>query len=1053
MEVIDNKIIEKRKKARELAERQAREADMKQHADKLFQGFKKLSDSHAKRAIWELFQNAVDVSNGSCEVKIELQQESITFSHNGKPFTPKTLISLIKQVSSKSDEDNDEEVGQYGTGFITTHSFGKKITLSGSVEDQGEYISLSNFEIDRIADSSKDLIEKLSDQEEAVFDLVEKGQYINTPNTFTSFTFHTNSQLEKDRAKEALVNFKEIIPYVLTINKSLKKVTVSSYEENYKEYEYIKGETTNNCLLNKTTITLNAEGFDVVFLADENKETIVLLPINNKQTIYKFTDNLPRLFLYYPLIGTEQFGVNFIIHSKTFYPTEPRDGVYLKSTNEQTQQDEESNRKIIELASNMVFTYLKDNCSSLRDTINLANIRFKNDSDDNLLNEFFEELKGNWVEVFKKLELIDSIEPEEKYAPADTLFFHEELLLDESKTNKIYDLVQTYNWDKPFPLREEVKEWSNIVENWDSEDIEFIRIDDVLKRIAESGSLDEFTNVDDLQIFYQYLIDNALTEKFDDFKLIPNINGDFCLKAQLKKGVNIDSKYLPTAKKLIPATISTLIDEQYIFGLEYEEFSRNKLFLAFSEKLQKYYEKGSDLAITDDVIKSCLDLCSIFPKEGITSKRKEIVELLCRQYNFQFKEIIISNVEDDKFDYDATPTTALIRIICKDFIAKSEVNLDHVSKNIFFLSTFLSHIYSQYDYRDILKSVKIFPSQNYKLTDANSLCKEANFLEQELHNEYLKDIYEKIVGEIRGKLLHNDFVNIGTVSQTQELKHLTLEIEDKFKEEDLGAINNHSHSKTILEIVEKITGNEDWEELFPHLNDKKAVIMMSKISDEEVKGDLFKIIGSDKSRISLLGELSQEENLERIIELGKRQLQENSEREADFQFKYQIGTHIENLIRNKIEKEIEGFKVEVKGQQGGQDVIIKIHSEEVYYVEVKSRWDNRNSITMSRLQMEKSAEYSNKYSLCCVEMCDYYPEYGDRYKVEDIKLIEDRVNIINGIGYQIEPLIRNNIQNKQQEGQITLVDDYRAIIPQVIVKRGISLDEFVDYLINKLNLQ
>ena len=36
--------------------------DLKQHADKIIQGIKKIGPNHAKRAIWELFQNAVDLS-------------------------------------------------------------------------------------------------------------------------------------------------------------------------------------------------------------------------------------------------------------------------------------------------------------------------------------------------------------------------------------------------------------------------------------------------------------------------------------------------------------------------------------------------------------------------------------------------------------------------------------------------------------------------------------------------------------------------------------------------------------------------------------------------------------------------------------------------------------------------------------------------------------------------------------------------------------------------------------------------------------------------------
>ena len=111
---------------REEAERENKRIDMRQHADKLIQGFEKLNESDAKRAIWELLQNAVDVSE-KCKVIITITDNSLIFQHNGTPFTSTTLNSLIKQVSSKTSQSNDSEVGQYGTGFITTHSFGNRI--------------------------------------------------------------------------------------------------------------------------------------------------------------------------------------------------------------------------------------------------------------------------------------------------------------------------------------------------------------------------------------------------------------------------------------------------------------------------------------------------------------------------------------------------------------------------------------------------------------------------------------------------------------------------------------------------------------------------------------------------------------------------------------------------------------------------------------------------------------------------------------------------------------------------------------------------------------
>lgn len=62
-----------RKEARKRTLDDSRRKDMKQHADKLIQGFGKLGARHAKRAIWELVQNAVDLTE-ECHVNIALDE-------------------------------------------------------------------------------------------------------------------------------------------------------------------------------------------------------------------------------------------------------------------------------------------------------------------------------------------------------------------------------------------------------------------------------------------------------------------------------------------------------------------------------------------------------------------------------------------------------------------------------------------------------------------------------------------------------------------------------------------------------------------------------------------------------------------------------------------------------------------------------------------------------------------------------------------------------------------------------------------------------------------
>ena len=81
------------------AKRESDLSDLKQHADKMIRGFENFNNFSSNRAVWELVQNACDL-NTNCEVVIDYKS-GFSFTHNGKPFTTKSFIYLINQVSGK----------------------------------------------------------------------------------------------------------------------------------------------------------------------------------------------------------------------------------------------------------------------------------------------------------------------------------------------------------------------------------------------------------------------------------------------------------------------------------------------------------------------------------------------------------------------------------------------------------------------------------------------------------------------------------------------------------------------------------------------------------------------------------------------------------------------------------------------------------------------------------------------------------------------------------------------------------------------------------------
>ena len=120
------------------------------HLSKLFQEEARFRS----RWIWELLQNARDASPPEgVSVRLIHDPHRVVFSHSGVPFSYKSIAHLIYHGSTKYDLDNSGAIGQFGTGFLTTHLISKTVTVKGRTEDGGRFC----FLLDRRGDSADKL--------------------------------------------------------------------------------------------------------------------------------------------------------------------------------------------------------------------------------------------------------------------------------------------------------------------------------------------------------------------------------------------------------------------------------------------------------------------------------------------------------------------------------------------------------------------------------------------------------------------------------------------------------------------------------------------------------------------------------------------------------------------------------------------------------------------------------------------------------------------------------------------------------------------------------
>jgi len=321
--------------------------------------------------------------------------------------------------------------------------------------------------------------------------------------------------------------------------------------------------------------------------------------------------------------------------------------------------------------------------------------------------------------------------------------------------------------------------------------------------------------------------------------------------------------------------------------------------------------------------------------------------------------------------------------------------------------------------------------------------------------KFLKELYDDVIPHnkpIDATFVHPLFARHLSDAEKRNARSLTEKIEEALAgDNQYTNINDHPKKEVILQIIKRITSDEEWAKLFPLLNNRRANVMLDRVTDEEIKDNVFAIISLEDKEIKLLGDLVQTGKMAEIISLGTASVEDQQKKNSDFAFKTEIGKRLENLIKERLGHDLKGVSVEVTDVQNGQDIVVFKHKKEIYYVEVKSRWSSDSSIMMSRNQFMKASGHPENYSLCCIDMTDYKVGLPDRYQVSDVAIILNRIKILNHIGEALLPLMDGILKNADLENEITLVGDYKATIPQSMIKTGGDLNTLVNHVLAKLN--
>lgn len=1059
------------------------------------------------RAIWELVQNARDVVKPGCRaiIKFTRTNEELVFQHDGIPFTHKTIEALILQTSSKAIENN-VEVGQYGTGFLTTHKFGLKFTLEAPLktsEQFEKYVKIpSEFEIDRHWTDKDDMRRAIEKQwNETQTWGKDLKDTTTTPYPYTIFRYKQENDKERQNAEEAFRDAPLMAPYVLLLNSQIESIEfddeVNKTSEIYSltNSEPVFVEEINGGKVYKNIVTRHSsksgekqlwmyyiESKEKNAIAPYMPKVVVILPVKeteSKLQVFQFQKELPQLYIYLPLLGTEQWGFNYLLHSSLFTcDRDSRDSLRLVGNGQNNDYQAETNRNLIEEANKLIWQYVQKNIGKLADAKYLVLVNFKTQQSDEELAEYYRGLQKLWRERYESLEIVST--GEESLRKIRDVFVLDEVLYQACKDKPtllaaLYQLLgRVKKW--VVPVKDDMLYWSETINQWfrEEDNPHKMTIDDL---VAITSTLE--VNENDLGWLHdicKYLIESKRDDLFNktDIKLIPNDELELQPRDVLKKPVAMARVVRETLEVMAPEEVVTFVHPKFtdmvnnkVFGYgdikecisNYMNNHNNDQNGARSEIMrqrqtdlertegQKLFDgaKYSDKGYKDCAVQCMLNMLKSLLPEDTGGFGGKVLPLFEEFYGMEAK------AEDGRLDkIYGLEDRAFYNAMIYDTLFKFTISDDKEGKADW-IKKMVEAVYGYSDTKPFLANYQIYPDQTGEYKYAEWLKKQPEDTPDralEIYDEIMRKAPKRSVkAELVDKSYNDSFQGSGVYNSIESCK----EIEDELLRLHYS-LDGYEHKNLIVEIIRHLTAtgaeSENWKKLFSDINSNKGQLMFSTLVDQSKKDSLFSLIEiEDAERLRLIARMADEPNLAEIYAEGKKAVA-ILEREAnDKDFKLKLGKFVEVILRKELNVQLGGKNLSVgpvQDVQNGQDMVVCVDDEIVYYIEVKSRWSTDKSVLMSTQQHKTSCSEKQHYALCAVDMVGMSKEDAIAHIYPEFEEVEDKVKVLTNIG-QLNERLKDATDDLEQ--QVHVSSGYQVLVSQKVIDANKkTFREFVEML-------
>jgi len=754
-----------------------------------------------KRWIWELLQNAKDsiaksIDKTNIEVEVIAEDDCITFRHNGEPFTPKALNSLIYQKSGDK-RGNAESTGRYGTGFLTTHTLSQKVFVESILRDKDGSLHGINVILHREGKDDDELLEGIKKT------LQSQKFKPNPDNNWTTFKYELKTPLNRESAAAGIdslennvfftLSFADKISSIKIVNKDITKTIKKTEEIIFGELKIVRFLVLENEKETKISVIVANETIPNGELTKRYKHprnlrvSVAIQVLEESKVILPISKATPYLHCVFPLIGTEGFYFPVVVNSPDFEPHPERERVFLsgddfkKITNDQTDETTEQitdtgiNKTIlvraVELYSKLL-VYFSEN--SWKNIHFLATGAKKTPSQDKDFDAdwYKERIQAELKRIILDVPIVQTANGLQKL---DCIYFPQG---NEKEMNKIWEFTNDINPEK-LPLLELVDDWTKLI--WKGCHSQTVK--ELSKQVSGFGNIfalnKEVNWLNNLLCFIVEAEKDCLIE----FALIPNVNGDF--KTLDYENLSKDSGLPSPSFMILSAFDINWKDIIVIKGVDAVSIPLNKGLKEFSDEVNaqiRQRAKNND----ENLLSSIFPLLSLIPTKN-NNISVEFIEK--RKFIWSVSKVIFRSEESETFEGDNLDEILwercdewIIPEMIKKVSAQNSINgLTLLNENLDteWLNTFVGFV-SSYINVDLFNQpdYKILPNQ-YGVFKVKSCLSKDESIPIELKDE----VFVELGVDLKDELLH-ERINKFTPENVTHITEVATRINDLLRNQD-----------------------------------------------------------------------------------------------------------------------------------------------------------------------------------------------------------------------------------------------------------------------------